>query len=790
MPSVLGRLTFVVLFAVCLVAIGPRATLGGDGESAEVTARDKEHWAFRKVRRPAVPVPQNAARAMTPIDTFLLKQLEASGLSFSPPADRTTLLRRAFLDLHGLPPTPAEVAAFLADSSPDAFAREVERLLASPRFGERWGRHWLDVVGYADTVGFDSDANGIFVSEGKWKYRDYAIRSFNADKPYDRFLVEQLAGDELVDWRHAPRFTDEIREDLIATGYLRTARDQTHEPESNIPLNYYGVLHDTVEVVGNSLFALTVNCARCHTHKFDPIPQRDYYRLMALFTPAYNPENWKPVFPWKPEIRDRALPDASTAELSQIDRFNADVDRDVARMRGRMAEPGCKSALKAKLMQLVAERSAQRQHVGRIQAIYDVGPPPVTHLLKRGQFETPGPVVQAGFLSVLCDSSAEAVVSEPRATGPDSGRRLAFAQWATRKDSRAAGLVARVFVNRVWQHLFGEGLVRTPENFGVQGEEPTHPELLEWLSAEFQGPAGWRTKPLVRAIILSAAYQQASQSQSPRAISGQRPEAPSPPTPLPQGARGERGPTPLQGVALYVAQRRVARTSSPLSPRGRGVGGEGGLSPDPFTVDPATVDPENKLLWRMRTKRLEAEAIRDCVLAASGRLDSTMGGPPILLIARPDGLVAIDSSKLRRPGDAVRRSVYLLSRRAYNLSLFSVFDRPLFAVNCPKRDTSVIPLQSLTMLNDEFIADEADHLASRVAAAARLGFEEQAVRGAFVLALAREPSATESRRCVNFLIQQERAFQSAGAPQNLAFQKALSQLCRTLYNTSEFLYSE
>jgi Protein of unknown function (DUF1549)/Protein of unknown function (DUF1553) len=785
MPSVLGRLTLSVLFGASLITVAPRAIRGGNDESAEVTARDKEHWAFRHVRRPAVPVPRNAVRATTPIDAFLLKPLEASGFSFSPPADRTTLLRRAFLDLHGLPPTPKELTEFLADSSPDAFAREVERLLASPRFGERWGRHWLDVVGYADTVGFDSDANGIFISEGKWKYRDYVIRSFNADKPYDRFLVEQLAGDELVDWRHALRFTDEIREDLIATGYLRTARDQTHEPESNIPLNYYGVLHDTVEVLGNSLFALTVNCARCHTHKFDPIPQRDYYRLMALFTPAYNPENWKPVFPWKPEIRDRALPDASTAELSQIDRFNADVDRDVARMRGRMAEPGCTSALKTKLMQLVSARSAQRRRVGRIQAMYDVGPPPVTHLLKRGQFETPGPVVQAGFLSVLCDSSAEAVIPERQEAGPESGRRLAFARWVTRKNSRAAGLVARVFVNRIWQHLFGEGLVRTPENFGVQGEEPTHPELLEWLSAEFQGPAGWRTKPLVRAIMLSAAYQQASQSQSPRAISGQRPDAPSPPTPLAQGARGERAPARLQNEALSVAQRGVARTSSPLSPRGRGAGREGGLPPDPFAVD-----PENRLLWRMRTKRLEAEAIRDCVLAAGGRLDSTMGGPPILLIARPDGLVTIDASKLRRPGDADRRSVYLLSRRAYNLSLFNVFDRPLFAVNCPKRDTSVIPLQSLTMLNDEFIAEQADHLASRVATAARLGSEEQAVRSAFVLALAREPSATESRRCVNFLNQQERTFQGAGAPQNLAFQKALAQLCRTLYNTSEFLYSE
>src|SRR5580704_13456509 len=331
MPSVLGRLTFVVLFAASLVAIRPRVTFGGDGESAEVTARDKEHWAFRKIRRPAVPILRSAERAATPIDAFLLKQLEASGLSFAPPADRTTLLRRACLDLHGLPPTPAEVAEFLADPSPDAFARQVDRLLASPRFGERWGRHWLDVVGYADTVGYDIDPNGLILSEGKWKYRDYVIRSFNADKPYDRFLTEQLAGDELVDWRHAPRFTDEIRNDLIGNGYLRTANDNSHEPESNIPLIHYGVLHDTVEMVGNSLFALTVNCARCHSHKFDPIPQRDYYRVMALFTPAYNPDNWKPVFPWKPEIHDRALPDVSTAELTQIERFNAEVDRDLAR---------------------------------------------------------------------------------------------------------------------------------------------------------------------------------------------------------------------------------------------------------------------------------------------------------------------------------------------------------------------------------------------------------------------------------------------------------------------------
>jgi hypothetical protein len=732
MSSAPGRLILAVLLGGGLVALSTRATLGGENQTSEVTARDREHWAFQKLRRPAVPVPNAASSVKTAIDALLLAKLEASDLGFSSEADRTTLLRRASLDLLGLPPTPDELARFLGDSSPHAFVRQIDRLLASPRFGERWGRHWLDVVGYADTVGFDSDANGIFISEGKWKYRDYVIRSFNADKPYDRFLTEQLAGDELVDWRHAPRFTDEIREALIATGYLRTARDQTHEPESNIPLNYYGVLHDTVEVVGNSLFALTVNCARCHSHKFDPIPQQDYYRLMALFTPAYNPENWKPVFPWKPEIRDRALPDASPAELAQMARFNEGVDREVARIRGRMAEPGCSSELKAKLTQQVARRNAEHRHVGRIQAIYDVGPPPVTHLLKRGQYETPGEVVRPGFLSVLCDSSDDAVIRESATTGGNSRRRLAFARWVTRKDSRPAALVARVYVNRIWQHLFGEGLVRTPENFGAQGEAPTHPELLEWLAAEFQGSAGWRTKPIVRAIMLSAAYQQTSQSSR---------------FPFQLSLNGKRLP------------------------------------------DPAVVDPDNRLLWRMRTKRLEAEAIRDCVLAASGRLDSTMGGPPILLLARPDGSVTIDSSKLRRPNDGDRRSVYLLSRRAYNLSLLSVFDRPFFAVNCPKRDTSVIPLQSLTMLNDEFIAEQAEHLASRSASAAA-GSWKLTVQAAFGLALARSPTEAEMRQCLDFLLHQRTAFEQAGATADEAATKSFGQLCRTLYNTSEFLYSE
>jgi hypothetical protein len=737
-----GRRLSVAILAACWgiapffvrTAEAQTTTPRSAATSADVTDQDRDYWAFQKVHRPRVPAVDARSVAQTPIDAFLLAKLHEKKLALSPPADKPTLLRRAFLDLHGLPPSPQDVAEFVADPAPDAFERRIDRLLASPRFGERWGRHWLDVVGYADTVGFDTDANNLILSAGKWKYRDYVIAAFNADKPYDRFLTEQLAGDELVDWRHAPHFTQQIRDDLVATGYLRTARDQTHEPESNIPLNYYGVLHDTVEMLGSSLFALTVNCARCHSHKFDPIPQRDYYRLMALFTPAYNPQHWKPVFPWKPGIKDRAIADVAPAEQAQIEQANLAVDRDVAAMQSRMSQPHCTPQLKATLKKKIAERSAARRQFGHIQALYDVGPAPATYLLKRGQFENPGPEVQPGFLSVLCDRDREAV-AQAHSNGPDSGRRLAFARWLTHKDSRAAALVARVMVNRIWQHLFGQGLVRTPENFGAQGEAPTHPELLEWLAADLMTTSEWHVKPVIRELMLSAAYQQSS----------------------------------AVGRAASLPFSRHSNADSP--------------------TNATKLDPDNKLLWHMPAKRLEAEVIRDCILATSGRLNSMMGGPPILLVARPDGLVVVDGSKLKRPADANKRSVYLLSRRAYNLSLLTVFDRPLFAVNCPKRDASVIPLQSLTMLNDEFVADEAVHFAARVASESPPTSTDE-IRRAFTIALCRLPNHKEETRCMAYLDHQRTAFKKAGVSDHEAHRQALAELCHTLLNTSEFLYAE
>jgi hypothetical protein len=750
-----------------------------------------EHWSFRPPAHPRVPAVRHTDRVRTEIDAFLLAALENKGLSFSPDADKVTLIRRAKLDLLGVPPSPEDVDAFLVDHRPGSYERLLERLLASPQFGERWGRHWLDVVGYADTVGFDDSANEPHLSQGKWRYRDYVIAAFNKDKPYDRFVLEQLAGDELVDWRNAPQFTPEIRELLIATGYLRTARDNTHEPESNIPLSHFGVLHDTVSIIGNSLLGMTVGCAQCHDHKFDPITQQDYYGLMAALTPAYNPANWKPVYPWKPDVKDRGLPEVSPAEKAEIDRHNTEIDKRVGELRKeREAVHGrCSEALRhAKIQKLpepirgdakaafdkpaekrneierylvaklqasiqvtpaevaaalapnektaiceidarIAAAEAQRRKTGRIQALYDVGPPPSTHLLVRGNFETPGPEVQPGFLHALCNSPSESSRTNPaRPAGATSGRRLALGYWLIQPETRASALLARVMANRIWQHLFGRGIVPSAENLGVGGEQPTHHELLEWLSSRL-ARSGWEIKPLIKLIMNSTAYRQASRR-------------------------------PREGTAAATAYAAAEK-----------------------------LDAADILLWRMRLRRLEAEAIRDEILSVSGRLDATFGGAPILLHAADDGSVDIDKKSLPYPAARGRRSVYVLFRRTYNLSMLTVFDQPAVAINCPSRDVSAVPLQPLTMLNDSFVADAAKQFAERVE---RAGVKTagEAVRAAFRIALAREPDAAEEKICAQLLERQALVYRAQAQGEASARHHAVVELCHTLLNTSEFLYVE
>lgn len=780
----------VLYWVVCLLTVRVWAFPDDPAATAEddpiVSQQDRQFWSFRPLVRPPVPAVAAASSVRTPIDAFLLAKLEQQGLNFSPHAERPTLLRRVYLDLIGLPPSPAELRDFLADQRPDAFERVVDRLLASPHFGERWGRHWLDVAGYVDTVGFDTDATNIILSDGKWRYRDWVINALNHDLPYDRFIVEQLAGDELHDWRRAEKFTPEIRESLIATGFLRTARDYTHEDVGVIPQNFYNIAHDTIEIVGTGLLGLTVQCSRCHSHKFDPLPQEDYYRLMAIFSPAYNPHDWRAVLPYDKNVRDRSLPDVSAAEQAEIEAHNRVIDGQIKQIRERLetvqapyreqlrderlatlpepiradvrdavATPADKRTEIQKylagkfesLLAISAEQIAailsdpdraqsaeietqlkmaesQRRSWGKIQALWDVGPAPATHLFIRGEFENPGAETQPGFFRVLCKSDADAVPSIPEALYQSSGRRLTLAHWLTKSGTPAAGLLARVQVNRVWKNLFGRGIVASPENFGTQGDPPSHPELLEWLGSEF-AENGWHVKSLIRTLVTSTAYRQASYRS----------------TVAPPGA------------------------------------------------DPFQIDPDNRLWSRMPLKRLEGEVVRDCILSVSGQLNPAQFGPPILTDAKPNGSVVVAKEKLANPSDAFRRSIYLVARRSYHLTLLTVFDQPQVATNCLCRDASAVPLQSLTMLNDAFQQEQARQFAQRLRGEVE-PVASNLIRHGFEIALSRTPTQAESNACREFLLAQQGLFEANGCNRESAEMEALAQLCLVILNSSEFLYAE
>jgi hypothetical protein len=735
----------------------------------KITEQDRKFWAFQKPVRPPVPRVREGERVRTPLDAFVLAKLEAKGLTLSPDAERGVLLRRVFFDLIGLPPSPQELDAFLADSRPDAYERLVDRLLASPHYGERWGRHWLDAAGYADSIGGDNDPGQVFPREGMWRYRDYVIRSLNDDKPFDRFLTEQLAGDEMGDWRSAAVMTPTMREHLIATGFLRTTVDHTFEQELNRPFERYQVLHDTIENLTSNLLGLTVQCARCHDHKFDPIAQVEYYRLLAVLKPVYNPEKWI-------QPQNRHLDDVSAKEKEAIERHNAVIDRQAAELKQQIAairQPYEKKLFEAKLAALpeairadtaaalqtpaekrnavqkyladklgpslkvvpeevarvlgendrvkVAERQrtiagldGQRQSFGKIQAAWEAGESgaPPTYVFRRGNLLTRGAEVQPAVFAVLSDPRSQTLLPSSQAQKKSSGRRTAWARWLTQPDHP---LTARVFVNRVWQHYFGEGIVATSDNFGHLGARPTHPELLDWLATEFV-QSGWKIKALHRLIVTSSVYRQSSSHQT--------------------GADG--------------------------------------------------VDPGNQLLGRMRLRRLESEAVRDAVLSVSGQLDRTLGGPPVPIEPHPDGMVVVPANGLPTPPAKGRRSLYLFARRNYNLTLLNVFDQPVMATNCTRRVHSAVPLQSLTLLNDAVMLEQADRFAARVAAAG--GSEEMRIETAFRLAFARKPTLKEVASSTTLLRKLRASYGNEKLPPEQAEIKALARLCHMLMCANEFLY--
>jgi mono/diheme cytochrome c family protein len=489
------------------VAIEP--DVAGTTPDPLVTDKDRAFWSFQPPRRPPAPLLANPASVRNPIDAFILQKLEAKGLTLSPEADRMTLLRRVCQDLIGLPPDPADVEAFGADGSSNAYEKLVDRLLASPRYGERWGRHWLDVAGYADSEGKREQDQP---RPNAYRYRDYVIRAFNADKPYDRFLLEQLAGDELADYVHVPEITQELADNLVATGFLRMAPDPTWYNLTNFVPDRLEVMADEIDVLGSSVMGLTLKCARCHSHKFDPLPQRDYYRLVAVFKGAFDEHDWMKSN-WHTALSmgrrtDRDLPYIAADERRAWEKYNADIQKAITALRRNyllQLAPGFRRQVEETTKQIQA-LEAKKLPEPKLRALWDRGDPSPTYIYRRGDYLTPGRLVGPGVPSVLTDGKTPFEVRPPWRGANKTGRRLAFARWLTRPDHP---LTARVMVNRIWRHHFGAGLVKTLDNFGKMGARPSHPELLDWLAREFV-EQGWSIKAMHRLMVTSACYRQGS----------------------------------------------------------------------------------------------------------------------------------------------------------------------------------------------------------------------------------------------------------------------------------------
>jgi hypothetical protein len=917
-------------------------TDGAGGLPANVSAKPDgdEHWAFQKVRLPQLPEVRDSSRLCLPIDRFVQKKLESHGLKIGPETDRHTLIRRVAFDLVGLPPTPEEIEQFVNDNNDRAYEQMVERYLASPRYGERWGKYWLDAAGYADS-------NGYFFADTDrplaYRYRDYVIRSINADKPWDQFVREQLAGDELAGYRPDGDVTPEMIELLEATHYLRNSPDGTDGSDGNADeqrADKYAVLEGSMQIMGASLLGLTVQCAKCHDHKFEPFSQRDFYSLQAVIYPAFDIEKWvkpndrtviaattqelaawekklKPIEnqiaarrqkyrQWLRENRERGhvlfqdlfdgenrtlaeywtnvVPgdeapagqpavhlDSPTAPGAQVsndklrivesrdggDRafstkqtfdwtpnevdswiqvtFDLLPGKDIAPYvgffialrdfndarsgsggnvlidgakkgkaavyvdypgsdlseRGKIGtsgyEPGRNYGIRitsrplgnfelaqvvdgvieegtimlraedlpdggfgfeyccgrsfivdnvliessdisgeseAELKELAEMHRQQRRDFeadikkleakkpekpGRIAAVSDLSPrPSPVFLLERGDYKSPKEKVSAGVPDVLASLTPSALKQEK-----GGKRRLAFAKWLTEPDSRAAALLARVTVNRFWQHHFGTGIVATLDNLGYSGAPPTHPELLEYLAAEFIRN-GWSAKAIHRLILNSAVYRQSSQSTE--------------------------------------QNRQVAG--------------------------------DNRLLSCFPLRRMDAEAIRDAMLAASGELDLQLGGPYVSTKRDNEGDVVVDE----KTAGAHRRSVYLQQRRTQVTGLLDAFDAPSIVFSCTQRTQTTVPLQSLKLLNSSFVRDRAQSLAKRIREHTSPTEEEmeQRIRQAFLLTCARQPTAAELISSKKFVVQQRQQYKDS--IKDNSDELAWTDFCHMLLSCNSFLY--
>ena len=613
------------------------ATESSDGSL--FSTRDKSYWAFQPVRDPRPPVVRGTRWVQSDVDRFVLARLEAQNLSPAPSAHKRTLLRRVTFDLIGLPPTPEELDAFLADESPDAFAKVVERLLKSRHYGERWARRWLGLVRYGDTA----DINGIFLSLYAWRYRDYVVNALNSDKPYDEFIVEQLAGDLLEPTDDAL----ENAERVIATGFLMLGPKTITEIDKERMVMQ--IVEEQIDVTGRALLGLTVACARCHDHKFDPIPTEDYYSLAGIF---YSTQ--------------------SMADLKQV---------DSKWMERPLSVPGEKEPI-------------------MVLAVQD-GEPKNLRVNIRGSHRRLGEEVPRRFLQIIAGEN-----HPPIETG-QSGR-LELAHWIA---SAEHPLTARVMVNRIWQGHFGTGLVPTSDNFGASGQRPSHPDLLDWLASRFV-ESGWSIKAMHRLMLNSSTYQQSSSVQS--------------------------------------------RIQSPAFASG----------------DPQTVDPDNRLLWRMSPRRLEAEEIRDAVLVANRQLDLTMGGTLLGEYTRyVDGFVDIKrglivtllTGRTFHPYYSTRRSIYLPMMRQRLPEVFQLFDvGNASAVTAKRSETTVAP-QALYLMNSPFIREQSFHFARHL-----LGLpnttDADRVRIAYLELLGRPATQGETESAIDYVSRLENVLAADARP--------------------------
>ena len=758
-PAVLRKDTPVLkriespLFCLAVLAIAASAqgaTVGEAGDSP-FTEHQRNHWAFQPMGSPAIP----AAEHGNPVDAFVAARMAGRGISIAPRADKVALIRRATFDLHGIPPTPAEVDGFLADRSPDAFARVVDRLLSSPRYGERWARHWLDLARYAESEGFKSDET----RPNAWRYRDYVIDSLNADKPYDRFVQEQIAGDEI--WPESP-------EARIGTGFNRHYPDESNA--AILMQRRQEVLLDITDTVGSVFMGLTYGCAKCHDHKFDPILQADYYRLQAFFTnvatddrihlfsEAERAERGRRQAAWEEATRAIRAEMDELLDLKRADAFETQVNRRApGTQEAFRKDPSERTMYERLLFQqhmwqmryhndarlantLEDEPKARYRELEAKLAEFDhLKPPelpvgigirelgavaPKTHILSFANYAAPLEEVEPGFLTLLDPRPARYV---PALDGRSSGRRTALAKWLTDPGNP---LTARVMVNRIWHYHFGQGIVRTPSDFGLMGEPPTHPELLDWLAGEFVR-SGWSLKRIHRLVMNSETYRQSSA----------------------------------------------------------------------FREDASSADPLNRLLWRFPPQRLEGEVIRDSMLAVSGRLNFQVGGPsayPALPSGAPPPRGGWDVPEDRHAQD--RRSVYVFVRRNSRYPMLESFDMPDTHESCARRSTTTTAPQALALLNSEHTLGWAKGLAEKILEEAGDDTDRQ-VEAGFRLAYSRPPDGWEKDTVLTFLETQreiiaervaagETLLLPGSVPESMSKEEAAAvvDFCHMLLNSNEFVY--